>query len=388
MGTERHESRRIDNQLRGRSGRQGDPGSSRFFLSLEDDLLKLFMPDWMLKMMEKLGFGGGLSLEDKRVTKGIERAQKKVEERNFASRKHLLEWDEPMDYQRKSFYSERQRILSGRGFQDLLWKMIEESIDGAVERFLADNYAGSRIAEWCRSTLELEIAAERLDDDDPELLKDTIRRHGKSEARDSIQTSLGEYIDTDAAASDWDVGGLMRWSERAFGATLTQNQLRQMDPGQVEEWLLEAAEDHFEKVNLDGIEVYLVSDAGRSDLIEWARAKFNIEVQTEDLTDKSSAQAKQILVDKAHEAYRQREIAYPIEYIMQRAFGEPGGPGADGAYAAECRREVPSRGHLRIDLERDGSGSKRGICHPSREDVAEDRAGSGSPTGAHAPGRR
>ena len=125
IGTERHEARRIDNQLRGRSGRQGDPGSSRFSLSLSDDLLKLFMPDWMLKMMDKLGFTEGGSLEDKRLTKGIERAQRKVEERNFSTRKHLLEWDEPMDFQRKEFYAARQRILEERDLPGLIFSTID-----------------------------------------------------------------------------------------------------------------------------------------------------------------------------------------------------------------------------------------------------------------------
>ena len=335
VGTERHEARRIDNQLRGRSGRQGDPGSSRFFLSLEDDLLKLFMPDWMLKMMEKLGFSEGTSLEDKRVTKGIERAQKKVEERNFSSRKHLLEWDEPMDYQRKSFYAERQKILSGEGLQDLLWKMIEDSIGRAVGRFLDESYPARCIAEWCRSTLEFTIDSEKLDDDDPEQLQQTVRRHAKSEADDAIKTSLGEYIDTDAQASDWDLSGLLRWSERAFGAHLTQNQLRRMDPGQIEDWLQEAAEEYYETVDLSGIEAFLVRDVARNDLVDWARGKFGIDVKTADMAEVSAAEAETTLVEKAHQAYHEREVAYPVEYIMQRAFGDPGGPGSDNAYAAE-----------------------------------------------------
>ncbi|MCK5212327.1 MAG: preprotein translocase subunit SecA, partial [Dehalococcoidia bacterium] len=100
VGTEHHEARRIDNQLRGRSGRQGDPGSSRFFLSLQDDLLKFFAGDWLLKVLDWLGMEEGMAIEDKRISKGIERAQRKVEERNFGIRKNLLEYDEVMDYQR------------------------------------------------------------------------------------------------------------------------------------------------------------------------------------------------------------------------------------------------------------------------------------------------
>ena len=111
VGTERHEARRIDNQLRGRAGRQGDPGSSRFFLSLEDDLMRIFMGEWVRTFMRKMGLGGGQPIESGMVSRRIEGAQKKVEEFNFGSRKHLLEYDEVKDEQRKLVYGERQAVL-------------------------------------------------------------------------------------------------------------------------------------------------------------------------------------------------------------------------------------------------------------------------------------
>ena len=111
IGTERHEARRIDNQLRGRAGRKGDPGSSRFFLSLEDDLMRIFMGEWVRGFMRKAGLRDGQQIESGMVTRAIQRAQKKVEEMNFGMRKHLLEYDEVMDEQRKLVYSERQAVL-------------------------------------------------------------------------------------------------------------------------------------------------------------------------------------------------------------------------------------------------------------------------------------
>ncbi len=113
IGTERHESRRIDNQLRGRSGRQGDPGSSRFFLSLEDDLMRKFAGEWVSAVLTRLGMEEGEAIESGLVSRRIEGAQKKVEERNFDARKNLLEYDEVMDEQRKRVYSFRQRLLEG-----------------------------------------------------------------------------------------------------------------------------------------------------------------------------------------------------------------------------------------------------------------------------------
>src|SRR5204863_5593215 len=114
IGTERHTARRIDNQLRGRAGRQGDAGSSRFYVSLEDELMKMFAGEWTIKVLGWLGMEERMAIEDKRITKGIVRAQKKVEERNFLGRKNLLEYDEVMDYQRTSFYGMRQQVLEGR----------------------------------------------------------------------------------------------------------------------------------------------------------------------------------------------------------------------------------------------------------------------------------
>jgi len=114
LGTERHESRRIDNQLRGRSGRQGDPGTSRFFLSLEDDLMRIFAGDRIQTMMDRLGMEEGVPIEHRWVTKAVENAQKKVEERNFDIRKNLLEYDDVMNQQRKSIYTLRRQILMGQ----------------------------------------------------------------------------------------------------------------------------------------------------------------------------------------------------------------------------------------------------------------------------------
>src|SRR5213078_1445092 len=113
IGTERHEARRIDNQLRGRAGRQGDPGSGRFYLSLEDDLMRIFAGDWVRNFLERLGMQRDQAIESRMVSRRIEAAQKKVEERNFDIRKNLLEYDEVMDHQRKRVYGYRQEILTG-----------------------------------------------------------------------------------------------------------------------------------------------------------------------------------------------------------------------------------------------------------------------------------
>ncbi|MBI5893324.1 MAG: preprotein translocase subunit SecA [Deltaproteobacteria bacterium] len=133
IGTERHESRRIDNQLRGRSGRQGDPGSSRFYLSLEDDLLRIFGSDRISSIMDRLGMEEGVPIEHRLVSKAIENAQKKVEAHNFDIRKHLLEYDDVMNQQRTVVYDYRRKILKGEGLRELVTEFIDEMADDIVE---------------------------------------------------------------------------------------------------------------------------------------------------------------------------------------------------------------------------------------------------------------
>ncbi|MFO7785525.1 MAG: preprotein translocase subunit SecA [Thermodesulfobacteriota bacterium] len=135
LGTERHESRRIDNQLRGRSGRQGDPGSSRFYLSLEDDLLRIFGSDRIASIMERFGMEEGEPIEAGMISKAIENAQKKVEAHNFDMRKHLLEYDDVMNKHREIIYTLRRDILMGEGLDEIIREMMEDKIEDLLARF-------------------------------------------------------------------------------------------------------------------------------------------------------------------------------------------------------------------------------------------------------------
>jgi preprotein translocase subunit SecA len=153
LGTERHESRRIDNQLRGRCGRQGDPGSSRFFLSLEDDLMRIFASDWVRKMMDRLGMEEDIPIESKMVSKSIERAQKQVEGRNFEIRKHLLEYDDVMNKQREAVYSLRRRILEGLEGRNYIMRVVDEIVGSLVDQYCPEE---ADPADWEARALEKE----------------------------------------------------------------------------------------------------------------------------------------------------------------------------------------------------------------------------------------
>ena len=136
IGTERHEARRIDNQLRGRSGRQGDPGSTRFFVSFEDDLMRRFAPDWLPGMMSRLGMDDDTPLESKMVTRAIEQAQGRVESHNFDIRKNVVEYDDVMNTHRDVIYKERDRVLAGESMRDTVATMLEEEVDALAATYL------------------------------------------------------------------------------------------------------------------------------------------------------------------------------------------------------------------------------------------------------------
>jgi len=159
LGTERHESRRIDRQLRGRSGRQGDPGTTKFFLSLEDDLMRLFGSDRIASVMERMGIQEGEVIEHSLITKSVERAQKKVEENNFAIRKRLLEYDNVMNQQREIIYTRRNRALQGDRLKNDILDYLHETVEDIVKRYFEDVNA-EKIKEEVLQNFLVEIKLE------------------------------------------------------------------------------------------------------------------------------------------------------------------------------------------------------------------------------------
>ena len=145
IGTERHESRRIDNQLRGRSGRQGDPGESKFFICLEDDLMRLFGSEKLMNMFNTLGVPENEEIQHKMLTSAIEKAQMKIESNNFGIRKNLLEYDQVMNEQREIIYAERRRVLDGESMRDVIYKMITDRVENTVDTCISSEQESE---EW------------------------------------------------------------------------------------------------------------------------------------------------------------------------------------------------------------------------------------------------
>ena len=154
IGTERHESRRIDNQLRGRSGRQGDPGESRFYISLEDDLMRLFGSEKIMSMFNALGVQDGEQIEHKMLTSAIEKAQKKIEGNNYGIRENVLKYDEVMNEQREIIYKERRQVLDGESMKDVILKMIRDIVGQIVDRTISDEQAPE---DWDFAQLNIEL---------------------------------------------------------------------------------------------------------------------------------------------------------------------------------------------------------------------------------------
>jgi len=200
LGTERHESRRIDNQLRGRSGRQGDPGSSRFYLSLEDDLLRIFGSERVSMIMDKLGIEEGEAITHGLITRAIENAQKKVEAHNFEIRKHLIEYDDVMNKQREVVYSQRREILGGEGLRDSFLGMVDDLISNivssyAIEKVPAREWDWQAIGEAVYKCFayQIDLSAEMLDRLTPQGLEEMLRQVAK-ERFDQKLEQLGEEL--------------------------------------------------------------------------------------------------------------------------------------------------------------------------------------------------
>jgi len=199
LGTERHESRRIDNQLRGRSGRQGDPGSSQFYVSLEDDLLRLFGSDNISGILDKIGMNEGEPIEHKMLDSAIERAQKKVEDKNFEARKAVLKYDDVLNKQREVIYDQRRDLLTTEEIEEKISGMLDKVIDDIMEMYLSDDLHPS---DWNLDGLLTKLRFFRLEkdwdeDDVVEMGREQIREELKSEARDMLEDKKEELGEDD-----------------------------------------------------------------------------------------------------------------------------------------------------------------------------------------------
>ncbi len=319
IGTERHESRRIDLQLRGRCGRQGDPGSSRFYLSLEDDLMRIFAGDWVRNIMERLGgMGNGEAIENSFISRRITGAQKKVEERNFDIRKNLLEYDEVMDQQRKRIYGYRQQILEGVSCRHLVLEQITQQIDHYVKTYTDPLFGAEAYAKWAGGKVSCQLEARDFRNLDPQTAAafaiDLAERAAETQVLDAIEENLPEGEDE----SEWNWEALTSWVNNRYGTSYRISDLKKIPRDQLDEQLLERVFQILHAIDLTEGASLLDEHYGHNMLIGWMRHKFGIEVPLDQIKSLEPEQIKQRLVAMAEEAYRHKESEYPVLACLTR----------------------------------------------------------------------
>ncbi len=328
IGTERHESRRIDNQLRGRSGRQGDKGSTRFFIALDDDLMKMFAGEVTMAILSKLGMKEGDAIEHPMLSKSVERAQRKVEEQNFQRRKHILEYDEIREHQRQKFYGLRQRVLEGRDMRGLIFGWIGESVRDAVEEHLSPKFPARSIAEFVKSKTDCTISDSRLRGLSLSELDKRVREECKEEVHSLIGITVGEYLppsEGDGPSVDLDIPGLIKWSKERYGVEFSEKDLS----GEQHDWsqlrrmvvdrLYEAAAARLDEIDLRGMAAFLEPNYGAQELCKWAANKFDIAIKIEDVvkaqtegTDKVEA----LILAETQKLHTKREVEFPVDFMI------------------------------------------------------------------------
>ncbi|MBL0870204.1 MAG: preprotein translocase subunit SecA [Phycisphaerales bacterium] len=333
IGTERHESRRIDNQLRGRSGRQGDKGSSRFFISLQDDLMKYFGGESVGKMLSRIGMKEGDAIENPMLSKSVERAQRKVEELHFQRRKNILEMDEVMEHQRRGFYGLRQRVLEGRELRALFFEYIGAAVSESVNDYLAKDYPQRCIAEFAKNQAECTVLPNSLRGLDQRETEEVIRQTAREDWRNNIAITLGEYLNTDigedidgdgaGAREHLDAPALSRWAQERFGVEIAPEELSALaKEGRraLQDRLFEAADKKIEALDLVGIGKYFEPNYGAVELSKWVENKFGFEVKTSEIISaqqESLEKVDALIVGKAEKLYEKREIEFPVDFMLE-----------------------------------------------------------------------
>jgi preprotein translocase subunit SecA len=330
VGTERHDSRRIDLQLRGRAGRQGDPGSSRFFLSLEDDLMRIFAGEKVKAMLTWLGMQEGESIENPMVSRQIQGAQKKVEERHFESRRSLLEYDEVMDHQRKEVYKYRQRILEGANVRDLIVRMIDDQVEEATLRLLGKNYCWETAAAFYSQQLGFAIDWHDIRDMNAQQLADYLLEEGQRQAELLIQEQVDETLPAEIDERDWNWQALSQWANRQFSLNTNDRELRKLaregvtdeqgyDRDNVIRYLSERAQAALEKTDFTPLDVILAEDFGHKELSGFLKNQYGVALSPDKFAGfEDPADVVPLAQRAVREQYRERELRFPVLVGLNR----------------------------------------------------------------------
>ncbi|MGL6077004.1 MAG: preprotein translocase subunit SecA [Fimbriiglobus sp.] len=318
VGTARHESRRIDNQLRGRAGRQGDPGSSQFYLSLEDELMRIFGGERLQRLMNNPWFGmaDGEAIGGGMLSGQIEKAQRKVEEYHFEQRKNLLEYDEVMDYQRKRTYGARQAVLDDRNPRAMVLEMIDSQLQEAVKRYGTDTYGAASFASYASEQLSLELTAADFRGSDFEEATKIVHDRAISLAPNYVQEMIEESLNPDEDEKDWKWLELSRAIEHRYGLKMTDRDLKKIGRDMLDTHILEAAEKAIHDVDLTAGKRYLEKTYPAESLADWGRTTFGLQMGIDEALDKDPSELLTLLREKVAEAYRRKDVEFPVQVAL------------------------------------------------------------------------
>ena len=326
IGTERHEARRIDLQLRGRSGRQGDPGSSRFFLSLDDDLMRIFAGDWVKNVLTRLGMQEGEAIESPMVSRQIERAQKRVEERHFEQRKNLLEYDEVMDQQRRRVYNFRQEILDGADCRGLIFNMLREQVSDSAQEMLDPRYGLQTTARWATQAGGIQLEPSDLRDDDPEIVSSFLREEAISQAEDLIQEKIEEDFPKEVEDErEWNWSAFSKWANARWGLKTTDRQLKQIGRDGLHELIYEQAREAIGQADFSPLKVFLEKDYGRKSLSAFLANQFTVEIEPARFDGLTPEAATDLVLKELESQYEKKEIEFPVSVGMSRFMADHAG---------------------------------------------------------------
>lgn len=338
IGTERHDSRRIDLQLRGRAGRQGDPGSSRIFISLDDKLMRLFAGDAVKRIMQMAGLRDGEPITSPMVSRRLDAAQKKREEQHFDQRKNLLEYDEIMDEQRKRTYSYRQQILDGGDCRELILDMISEEVRRWTARFLAKDYQRESIAAWISQKFQLECDAQDLRGMEPPEIEKWIREEGVRQGNMYILEQCDIHIPEDAESQlDWNWVALVRWANHFFGLSVNDRELRSAGREGAIELLSGKVEEAVQRWEFKELQPLTDDLFPLKSLAQWANFNFMLGLTAADLQGRDERELVELLVTAVSEKYDQKELSFPVSVGMHNFLS------GDGAQNERAHRERLAR---------------------------------------------
>ncbi len=326
IGTERHDARRIDLQLRGRCGRQGDPGSSRFFLSLDDDLMRIFAGPFVKRILEMGGFKDDMPLESRMVSRRIDSAQKKREEFNFEIRKNLLEYDEVMDEQRKRIYRFRQQILNGISGRETVIDMVREKVERNLATYLAADFGTEQFAGFAGSHLACSFEPKSFKnvgiDEAIRIAKDEAERAAESD----IIGAIDENLPAGEEETEWNWSALARFANTRYQLSLRDSDLKKVGRDRVDELIADKSRESIQKVDLSMAAPMLEPEYGIRVGMAWVKDKIGLEIDSESI-DKNATpeEIRDMVVGKAEVLYNDKEAEYPVMAGMYRFLVNHGG---------------------------------------------------------------